>query len=383
MIIVIADDITGAAEIAGIALNHGLKTSFAINDIELGDALPDVFVVATNTRSETEDSAAQTITALCRKINNVVCDFDNVTIFKKTDSVLRGHISTELVPLMKELCFHSCLLIPQNPSKGRIIRGGVYYINGKPLSETSFSYDPEYPANSSVVIDLIGNQCKNLRLTDEIEEGSNMIYVADAANPEELSTQVSKQRGDILMAGAADFFTALLYREFHIIGKSHADKGNDTATHEGQKIVIMCGSTQSKPIEHLKYLGCISDNSIPNEIFHGCDHRGWIEELVCKYKQSDTFIMKVGNHEMKGVEYAIRIKSIMADAAKALVAESMPNYLIIEGGATAYAILEELRWKTFTVTREFSSGVVGLRHGNTEIILKPGSYSWGNLFNLL
>ena len=54
--------------------------------------------------------------------------------------------------------------------------------------------------------------------------------------------------------------------------------------------------------------------------------------------------------------------------------------IILEGGATAYTVLERLGISSFDVEYEYSPGVVCLSHGNMRIILKPGSYPWGNLF---
>ena len=49
MIVVVADDMTGAAEIAGFCLRYGLRVAFATEVTELPKA--DVLVVATDTRS--------------------------------------------------------------------------------------------------------------------------------------------------------------------------------------------------------------------------------------------------------------------------------------------------------------------------------------------
>ena len=71
----------------------------------------------------------------------------------------------------------------------------------------------------------------------------------------------------------------------------------------------------------------------------------------------------------------------MACATKKLVEKAIPDYLIIEGGATAFAALSSISWESFIVSHEYAPGVVGMIHGKAEIILKPGSYSWGDLFN--
>jgi|SRR6266545_1818308 len=45
---------------------------------------------------------------------------------------------------------------PANPALGRIIRDGQYFIGGKPIHETDFRLDPEYPRSASSVRAMIG-----------------------------------------------------------------------------------------------------------------------------------------------------------------------------------------------------------------------------------
>jgi uncharacterized protein YgbK (DUF1537 family) len=49
MIAVIADDFTGAAELAGISLRYGLKVELCVGKVEYKNA--DVLVVSTDSRS--------------------------------------------------------------------------------------------------------------------------------------------------------------------------------------------------------------------------------------------------------------------------------------------------------------------------------------------
>ena len=63
--IVIADDITGAAEIAGIAVHYGLQVEL-LTDVGGSAPKADVLVVATDTRSLSEaDAVAET-----RRVNS-------------------------------------------------------------------------------------------------------------------------------------------------------------------------------------------------------------------------------------------------------------------------------------------------------------------------
>ena len=67
MIIVIADDITGAAEIAGVALRYGLNTTLTIGYADVPKA-KDVWVIATDTRSENENKATGTVKQIAEKL---------------------------------------------------------------------------------------------------------------------------------------------------------------------------------------------------------------------------------------------------------------------------------------------------------------------------
>ena len=96
--IVIADDITGAAEIAGIAHRFGLATRMVVASGDTwqlaDDNADDIVVIATDTRSMTKSEAVAETVAVARQIR--MAD-DQPVVFKKTDSALRGHVAAELV----------------------------------------------------------------------------------------------------------------------------------------------------------------------------------------------------------------------------------------------------------------------------------------------
>src|SRR5207247_3992491 len=78
-------------------------------------------------------------------------------IYKKVDSVLRGHVVAEIESLMSELGLKRTFLLPANPTLGRVIRDGKYFIRQKPLHETEFRLDPQYPRRESSVRSLLGH----------------------------------------------------------------------------------------------------------------------------------------------------------------------------------------------------------------------------------
>src|SRR5262249_7676529 len=149
MIGVIADDLTGAAEIGGIGLRHGLKAEVILQGECDGEA--DLVCVDTDSRSCTAKEAARRAAAAARKLRKAGA----VWIYKKVDSVLRGNVLAEVSAIRQALGLHAALLVPANPRFGRVIREGRYFVKGKPIDQTDFARDPEYPRRSSSVLKML------------------------------------------------------------------------------------------------------------------------------------------------------------------------------------------------------------------------------------
>lgn len=373
MIIVIADDITGAAEIAGIALNYGCETLLTTKFI-MPEKLPNVLVFATDTRSMAEKEAYEVILEITKNIKRD----SNITVFKKIDSVLRGHVVSEIKAIIKTLKYNNAMLLPQNPSKGRVIINGTYYIGKQLLNDTDFQNDPEYPALSANVAQILNNQVTPLNLNETFTEKNKNIFIADATNDKEIEIQLNKTTDNTLLGGGADLFTSLLEIKYN---KTTQRNNFDCPSFAG-KTIIICGSTQSKDISNEPFIKQIepAEMIMPTDVFEGKPADNWIKEINFNYKRNTSIIIKIGKKKNGGKDYAIRLKSIMAEIVLSTLNIETPKLLIIEGGATAYSILSKIGWNLFKLKKEYAPGVVSMTHGCTEIILKPGSYPWGGIF---
>jgi len=149
-IIVIADDLSGAAELAGIAFAHGLSAEVQRQFEPSSDA--QVIAVDTDTRTLSPAAAANRV----RQVAEQVMASQPAWIFKKVDSVLRGNPRAEIEAVLQATGQRRALLIPANPSRGRVIAGGCYFIDGVPLDQTPFAYDPDHPRQAADVAALLG-----------------------------------------------------------------------------------------------------------------------------------------------------------------------------------------------------------------------------------
>ena len=364
MLIVIADDLTGAAEIAGVAWRMGFSVRLDMQSPHQATTA-DVLVIATDTRQMTPGEASATTDGIIRQLKSRYPSSKDLLYFKKTDSALRGHIVGELLTMMAALGLNKALLLAQNPSKGRVITSGRFLINGVPLDETPFRNDPEFPTCTSIIGELLA-EAHSLSTNASLREGIN---VADAASQEEITKQLKKADNNTLLAGAADFFTACI-RQFAIGEKSRSNIAPSEIKTE--KRLLVQGSTQS-----ITYGRNMKEMLMPDEVFHGGSPYVWIAQLKICFEKEPSMAVRIPQAPTGGKAYAIRLRKKMAEAvAQILESQTIPVHLLIEGGATAFAIVRRMGWQSFDLVKEDAPGVVTLSHRNFLITLKPGSYPW-------
>lgn len=371
-ILVIADDITGAAEMAGIARRMGCRVRFTTSPDRL-DGAEEVAVLATDTRSMGREEACDVTR---RVVERLAALPQGVVLFKKTDSALRGHLVVELEGLM-HLGYRRALLLAANPSKGRCIGEGIYTINGVPIAETLFRTDPEFPATTSQVVDLVGGGVHYA--ADPAQPLDEGISIGESRTTEEVERWVAGLDSDVLLAGAADAFQALLRREgyreteqFPFVGLGH------------RRTLITLGSTVRHKLADEPFFqrNAVGPCPMPDAVFAGGDAEEWIaacHKALCTHQH---LLLSIPQRvEVDGAR-ALHLRRAMAATVAALLPTMRPEEWVIEGGASAYAMLERLGWHDFTVVDEVAAGVVRLYHAesNTYLTFKPGSYAWGRMF---
>lgn len=378
MLIVLADDITGAAEMAGIAHRYGLRVTLTVNKaVASHDA--DVAVIASDTRSHTAADAVAMTASLTRDICQVFSGVgSDHLLFRKTDSALRGFVAEELQAIIDNSPYSRALYMPANPSKGRTINCGVYEINGTPLSQTPFRDDPEFPA-----------------LTSRLAERFPGLPYADAVTVSDVEAVVSRHLAsaadmhECVLAGAADLFTALVEQLFGLPSVApHPFSGLSSKA----SMIVVRGSTLSRRLD----LG-IDESEMPMGVFDESQPVTlWTDTLLPQYQAAMKregrrgMVVGIGDKPVRqGKHAAVYLRNTMATVCARMLSQTLPDELIVEGGATAFALLSHTPWTAFTVTDEIAPGVVrckpvsgdSVEENNTiQITLKPGSYEWGNLW---
>lgn len=382
MIIVIADDLTGAAELGGIALQY--KMTVEITTRVVADSNADLLIVATDTRSLSKDEAELVIMEACNNLFKLKPAF----IFKKIDSVLRGHVLTEINIQQKIFNQQRALIVAGNPGLGRTIVDGVYLLHGQPVHLSSFSNDPEFPIRSSDVMEMLHANplaCKVLKVDEPMPEKG--IIIGELKGPDDINEWCKKIDKNTLVAGAAAFFTAILK---HLkIAPSESSISHDEVLQ--LPALMVCGSTFEKSRDNSNPLAAIGGDIfyLPTEIFLenkvGNDIlKNWMGDVKASIQKNNIATIAIHPSLKKHAISALLVRTIMAEAIAQLAVEIEIKEYLIEGGSTAAAVLKALGIDTLYPLQELAPGVIRMgtkENKQLQITLKPGSYSWpSNMF---
>lgn len=378
MIAVIADDLTGAAEIAGLGWRHGLTAEILERDEEPSNA--ELVVYNADTRDCSAAEASRRVAGIARRINAR----KPAWIYKKVDSVLRGNVLAEIEAMQKALGVERCLLVPANPAARRVIKNGKYYVRGKPINQTDFRHDPAHPRCSANVKELLGVTRKH-RVTLRNPSAHPLpggVVVGEAASATDVRHWARQADWRTLPAGGADFFSALLARHGFRPRKGRLQplKPAEGAT------LFVSGSLAESSVEFLD--NCRSREwpvlLMPYELFAGrgrsrAHESVWARRVIDALEQHRKVAIGIGQPTLPGRREGLRLGRILVETVKRVLAGVRPGRVCVEGGSTAALLLNQLGWKRLAVECEFSTGVTGVRppaRNGVLLVFKPGSYTW-------
>jgi len=193
-ILIIADDLSGAADCGMACASAGLSASVVLGDAA-GTLDVNVLSVDGDTRRLPPREAANETAKLLRRYRN-----EEQLVFKKLDSTLRGNIGSELAAVLEaQRNFHSpseriiAILAPAFPANGRITLRGRQYVNDRPLEETEIWQRDERRSDSQISAML-----QSAKLT------SALLDLDAVRSPDSLPETMSKlaEQSDVLICDA-------------------------------------------------------------------------------------------------------------------------------------------------------------------------------------
>lgn len=378
MIAVIADDFTGAAEIAGLGLRYGLTVE--IESHVFSESNADLVIIATDTRSLNKDEAHDEVMMIAKQLQKTNYDW----IYKKTDSVFRGHIYNELKAMLEINGYKKAILVPANPSLGRKIENGIYYVGNKFLHETNFSEDPDFSLTTSNVIELMQHLNDLDVSVKKPSEGIELpgITIGEAVSEEDLKKWAAKINKATLPAGGAGFFAALLEANDFKIQENIINEDNPL----GKKFLFVCGSAFSKGKEAFEDVDNCEKKiyPMPDDVFNKTGNSDkaftdWKSKIIESFKEMDSVVIEIDQPVVRDKRFSKRLRETMAELVEQICSEVKVNELLIDGGATVNAIAQRAGLRKFQPVQELAPGVIRMKVEGKEdlyVTIKPGSYAW-------
>ncbi|MEI6861166.1 MAG: four-carbon acid sugar kinase family protein [Verrucomicrobiota bacterium] len=346
MIVVLADDLSGAAELAGAALRHGLSAEVQTEFSAATDA--EVVCVDTDTRLLPPAEAAPIAEAFACE----AAAAQPAWIFKKCDSVLRGPVLAEARAMARAAAKQRIVILSANPARRRVIRAGRYFVEGVPLDQTVFAHDPAHPRTTASVAGLLGGDLAGI----ETPDAETAADVARAAASVDRAT---------LPVGAVDFFEALLAAH----GPTRAIPPD--APHLPHfPALLVCGSAASwgQRRAEAEKLG-IPVFALPHDL----------SAVGGALRSQGRALLGIGDGPAtQGVPPAGLTETLAASVATLLGAVPVAR-LLLEGGATARAVIRAQGWSRLRACEASAPGVGALCPTAAPghlLLIKPGSYPW-------
>lgn len=380
MILVLADDFSGAAEMAGIAHRLGFSSEVQTQFDPNGNS--EVVALDTNTRSLPKRSAIAKLKSILNQLENQKPTW----IYKKVDSVLRGHVLAETETIMSQVGMELSIIISANPSKQRMVRNGQYWIDQTPLHQTVFANDPTFPAYTSEVLTLLGKPHEHdvYAISCFDTPTSKGVLVPDATEATDVERWAAWLPTACLGVGGVDFFKALLKHR-------HSNKPRATSPHSvttPSSRVLACGSLaacQSGRLEYWRHRS-MPVFLLPQDWLSSDEQnlpKSWVTPVLESICSGNFCLIGIGETEFeKGLDPSVPAKRLVT-AIHALNCAHPIEQLLVEGGETAFLLMQSMEHYRFTVIQSSPEGIPELvPAGSTtpRIVPKPGSYPWPDVF---
>jgi len=181
----IADDFTGATDLANTLVRHGMRSVQLIDVPQSGVDLDgvDAVVVALKSRTSPVDEAVGASLAALEWLRGAGCRQFFFKYCSTFDSTERGNIGPVTEALMDALDCDFSIACPAFPENGRTVYKGYLFVGDALLNESGMQHHPLTPMTDANLVRVLSKQCAgNVGLVpfEVVERGAGAIARAFA-----------------------------------------------------------------------------------------------------------------------------------------------------------------------------------------------------------
>ena len=404
----IADDYTGASDLANTLTRCGLRTVQTIgipaDDLQLPDV--DAVVVSLKSRSIAASKAVEKSRAAEKWMRSRGADHVLFKICSTFDSTDAGNIGPVMDALRLDSGDNIVLVTPAFPETGRTVYQGNLFVGSVPLNESPLKDHPLNPMHDSNLVRVLARQsATNIGLVDlgvvacgadvvrthldGLSENGFGAAIIDAVFASDLETIGAVALGHRVSVGASGMGLGLA-RALVASGRVKANAATSIKdTPVGGAAACLAGSCsqatlqqiaraeQVMPVLHLDPEQVIAGGAeVQRALGWAKERLGKVPVLIASSSTPDQVTALQKRHGRDAAGHAI--EQAMADLAEGLVRAGVQR-LVVAGGETSGAVVDRLGIPGFLVGAEIAAGVpvlraVGAAERQMLLALKSGNF---------
>jgi uncharacterized protein YgbK (DUF1537 family) len=410
----IADDYTGASDLANTLTRCGLRTVQTIGVPADQLALPDVDAVVVSLKSRSIEAGLAVLRSRAadkwlrgRGAGHVL--FKICSTFDSTDA---GNIGPVMDALRADCGEAIVLVTPAFPETGRTVYQGNLFVGSVPLNESPLKDHPLNPMHDSNLVRVLARQSRTkislvdlaivargpdavrARLAELAAKGFGAAIV-DAVFERDLETTGQVALDHRLSVGASGFGLGLARA---LVASGRVKAAASTAVSDapvGGPAACLAGSCSQATLQQIAKAEAVMPvlQLDPEQIVAGKDEArralAWAKDrlkegpvLIASSSTPDHVAALQARHGRDAAGHAI--EQAMADIAEGLV-QSGVRRLVVAGGETSGAVVDRLGIPGFLVGAEIAAGVpvlraVGATNGEMLLALKSGNFGGPEFF---
>jgi len=410
MLGVVADDFTGATDIAGALVEAGFQTKICIGIPSQPLTQADAFVLALKTRTAPLDEALEQT----RQAFSWLCMMGATQYYFKYcstfDSTPKGNIGPILDLLANLSGAEKIPVVPSYPANRRNVFRGYLFVGDQLLSESPMRHHPLTPMNDANLVRFLSHQTQRgvgLVPIETVHQGS--MAITQAMN--NLGTDIQSvvidaiEDSDLAHIAGACATLPLISGGAALAGHfsgPHPDRARILCSKKGAMHVMLAGSASDATREQLqaaKQAGITTvklDIAILKQdpVAYGHQIFSLIKQQWSQTNQTSPLIIhsaeyadetSIARERAEGYAAASAVERCFATLAQLLLRAGQRDF-VVAGGETSGTIVESLAVSHMDVGQEIASGVVwtcGHRHDGSSVnlALKSGNFGGKNFFS--
>jgi 3-dehydrotetronate 4-kinase len=410
----IADDYTGASDLANTLTRAGLRTLQTIgvpsDELKLPDV--DAVVVSLKSRSIEAGLAVSRSRAADQWLRGRGADHVLFKICSTFDSTDAGNIGPVMDALRADSGDKIVLVTPAFPETKRTVYQGNLFVGSVPLNESPLKDHPLNPMHDSNLVRVLARQSKTkIGLVDlaTVVRGPEAVRthladlsargiggaIIDAVFDLDLETIGAVALDHRLSVGASGIGLGLA-RALVAAGRGERHAGKIAEAPVGGSAACLAGSCSQATLQQIATAEDVMAvfHLEPDRVVSGRDEvaraLAWAAQritegpiLIASSSTPDQVAALQSRHGRDAAGHAI--EQAMADIAEGLVQRGVRR-LVVAGGETSGAVVDRLGIPGFLVGAEIAPGVpvlraVGAKEGEMVLALKSGNFGGPGFFS--